>query len=117
MRFKYPLPTVSIYKEKVKLLLDFITSYTPVCNCITNNHTYLELRSKQANILRVSAYGQMTKVTIACIHSPIILTVFLKEVECWWQHDKLRASLTDDEVYQFENLTGAIPLLMGQYSR
>ena len=65
--------------REIEALHVFFKKCTPVCKCIfstsANNHTYLQLDTKQANILRVNAYGGMAKVTIACIYSPTIPTV------------------------------------------
>ena len=65
--------------KQIERLYKFIRKCTLSCKCIfstsANNHTYLQLASKQSNILRVNAYGGMTKVTIACIYSPTIPTV------------------------------------------
>lgn len=57
--------------RQIEDLYGFIQKCAPFCKRIfstsANNHTYLQLAPKQANILRVNAYGGMTKVTIACI--------------------------------------------------
>ena len=74
------LPSSNIQEmRQIEGLYNFIQKCTLFCKCIfstsANNHTYLQLAPKQSNILRVNAYGGMTKVTIACIYGPTIPTV------------------------------------------